>query len=111
IRSADYTMEQLVEVARLLREVHAFRGYIHLKTIPDADPALIEQAGRYADRLSVNVELPSDASLVRLAPEKTLGGIRRAMGVIRYRPRALEGEAGAPGFCPVGQDTHVSVRG
>ena len=109
IRSADYTMEQLVEVARLLREVHAFRGYIHLKTIPDADPALIEQAGRYADRLSVNVELPSDASLVRLAPEKTLGGIRRAMGVIRYRQRALEGEAGAPGFVPAGQSTQMIV--
>ncbi|HTN30406.1 MAG TPA: radical SAM protein, partial [Pseudomonas sp.] len=78
IRSADYTMEQLVQVARLLREEHEFRGYIHLKTIPDADPALIEQAGRYADRLSVNIELPSDTSLVKLAPEKTVAGIQRA---------------------------------
>lgn len=63
IRSADYTMEQLVRVAKLLREEHEFRGYIHLKTIPEADPALIEEAGRYADRLSVNIELPTDASL------------------------------------------------
>ena len=53
IRSADYTMEQLIRVARLLREEHSFRGYIHLKAIPDADPLLIEEAGRLADRLSV----------------------------------------------------------
>lgn len=70
IRSADYTMEQLVQVARELREVHQFRGYIHLKTIPDADPALIAAAGRYADRLSVNIELPTQDSVQRLAPEK-----------------------------------------
>jgi len=58
IGTSDYTMEQLVRVAKALRTVHDFRGYIHLKTIPDADPALIEQAGLYADRLSINVELP-----------------------------------------------------
>ncbi|KHL71112.1 biotin synthase [Pseudomonas flexibilis] len=109
IRSADYTMEQLVEVARLLREVHEFRGYIHLKTIPDADPALIEQAGQYADRLSVNIELPSDTSLVRLAPEKTVAGIQRAMGTIRYRQQAVEGEARAPAFAPAGQSTQMIV--
>ena len=55
IRSADYTMEQLVRVAKLLREEHQFRGYIHLKTIPDADPLLIAEAGRYADRLSLSL--------------------------------------------------------
>ena len=59
IRSSDYTMEQLVEVARRLREEHSFRGYIHLKTIPDAAPDLLEKAGRYADRLSINIELPT----------------------------------------------------
>ena len=59
IRSPDYTMEQVVRVARTLREEHGFRGYIHLKTIPDADPALLAEAGRYADRLSINVELPT----------------------------------------------------
>ncbi|MBD7977016.1 putative DNA modification/repair radical SAM protein [Serpens gallinarum] len=109
IRSADYTMEQLVQVARLLREEHEFRGYIHLKTIPDADPALIEQAGRYADRLSVNIELPSDASLIRLAPEKTVGGIQRTMGAIRYQQQAVEGEARAPKFAPAGQSTQMIV--
>ena len=65
IRSADYTMEQLVRVAKLLREEHEFRGYIHLKTIPEADPALIEEAGRYADRSL----LPGRAGVRWNAPE------------------------------------------
>jgi hypothetical protein len=71
IRSSNYTMEQIVEVARSLREDHDFRGYIHLKTIPDADPELLEAAGRHADRLSINVELPTRAGLNALAPEKS----------------------------------------
>jgi hypothetical protein len=72
IQSSDYTMEQLVEVARQLREVHKFRGYIHLKTIPDADPRLIA-AGRQVRRpaVSVNIELPTQDSVSRLAPERT----------------------------------------
>src|SRR5678810_27381 len=70
IRSPDYTMEQLVEVARVLREEHDFRGYIHLKTIPEASADLLARAGRYADRLSINIELPTSASLAALAPEK-----------------------------------------
>jgi predicted DNA-binding helix-hairpin-helix protein len=69
IRSADYTMEQIVRVARSLREEHHFRGYIHLKTIPDADERLIEQAGRYADRMSINIELPREDSLQKGVPE------------------------------------------
>jgi predicted DNA-binding helix-hairpin-helix protein len=69
IRSADYTMEQIVRVARSLREEHHFRGYIHLKTIPDADDRLIEQAGRYADRMSINIELPREDSLQKGVPE------------------------------------------
>src|ERR1700760_2718719 len=79
IRSSNYTMEQIVEVARSLREDHQFRGYIHLKTIPDADPALIRQAGLHADRISINVELPTLAGLARLAPEKSAVGIEGAM--------------------------------
>jgi len=63
-------MEQVIEVARQLREVHHFRGYIHLKTIPEASPELIEKAGRYADRISINVELPTQAGLDRLAPRR-----------------------------------------
>ena len=68
VRSPDYTMEQLVRVARDLRVTHGFRGYIHLKTIPDAAPALLEEAGRWADRLSINVELPEESALKALAP-------------------------------------------
>ncbi|WP_095158876.1 putative DNA modification/repair radical SAM protein [Pseudomonas sp. Irchel 3E13] len=109
IRSADYTMEQLVRVARLLREEHQFRGYIHLKTIPDADPLLIEEAGRLADRLSVNIELPSDASLKRLAPEKQVSTIRQAMGTIHRGQQAVAGEARAPRFTPAGQSTQMIV--
>ncbi|MDU9394044.1 putative DNA modification/repair radical SAM protein [Pseudomonas sp. zfem002] len=109
IRSADYTMEQLVRVARLLREEHGFRGYIHLKTIPDADPLLIEEAGRLADRLSVNIELPSDASLRRLAPEKQVSSIRQAMGTIHRGQQAVAGEARAPRFTPAGQSTQMIV--
>ena len=63
-------MEQLVSVAKQLRQVHKFGGYIHLKAIPGASPALIEQAGLFADRLSANIELPTQADLVQLAPEK-----------------------------------------
>lgn len=109
IRSADYTMEQLVQVARLLREEHEFRGYIHLKTIPDADPLLIEQAGRYADRLSVNVELPTDLGLKTLAPEKHLGSIKQAMGTIYTGEQTVRNEPRAPRFAPAGQSTQMIV--
>src|SRR6201985_2833721 len=85
IRNPDYTMEQVVAVARTLRLDHQFRGYIHLKTIPEASPALIEQAGRWADRISINIELPTVASLAELAPEKNLDRTRAAMGAIKQR--------------------------
>ena len=109
IRSADYTMEQLVRVARLLREEHEFRGYIHLKTIPDAAPELIEQAGRYADRLSVNIELPTESSLIRLAPEKRLTPIRQAMGTIHQGVEQAREETRGPAFAPAGQSTQMIV--
>ena len=85
IRSADYTMEQVVSVARKLREEHHFRGYIHLKTIPEADDALITEAGKYADRLSINIEVPEENSLAKLAPEKDVRAIRRTMGRLRLK--------------------------
>src|SRR6476659_5214728 len=85
IRSPDYTTEELTRVARTLREVHDFRGYIHLKTIPDADERLVAEAGRYADRLSVNIEMPTAESLTALAPEKNVASIRVTMGRIRVR--------------------------
>jgi len=109
IRNADYTMEQLVRVARTLREQHDFRGYIHLKTIPDASPELLAQAGRYADRVSVNIELPSEASLTRLAPEKNDGTIRRSMAHLREHIDEAKAEPAAPKFAPGGQSTQLIV--
>jgi putative DNA modification/repair radical SAM protein len=109
IRSADYTMEQLVHVARSLREEHQFRGYIHLKTIPDADPRLILEAGQYADRLSVNIELPTDGGLQRLAPEKNASTIKRAMGSIRLAREQAQSEKQAPLNAPAGQSTQMIV--
>ena len=132
IQSPDYTMEQVVEVARVLREEHDFRGYIHLKTIPDAAPELLERAGRYADRLSINIELPTQAGLAALAPEKDGVAIKRSMARIaihiadarqarREQERApavsLGGanarrstrRAAATAFAPGGQSTQMIV--
>ncbi|AYN93702.1 putative DNA modification/repair radical SAM protein [Pseudomonas luteola] len=109
IRSADYTMEQLIRVAQLLREEHQFRGYIHLKTIPDADPLLIAKAGLYADRLSVNIELPTESGLTRLAPEKEVRSIKKAMGTIRLGLEETAAEKNAPRFAPAGQSTQMIV--
>jgi putative DNA modification/repair radical SAM protein len=113
IRSSNYTMEQLVEVARSLREDHDFRGYIHLKTIPDADPELVRQAGLHADRMSINVELPTEPGLKKLAPEKSAAQIEGAMGDVKG---AIEDtrDAGkrfksAPRFAPAGQSTQMIV--
>ncbi len=83
IRNGDYTMEEMVRIAKSLRLDHDFRGYIHLKLIPEASPELAAQAGLYADRVSINIELPRDDSLKSLAPEKDVGDIKRAMGRMR----------------------------
>ena len=107
VRDADHTMEQLLLVAKTLRREHGFEGYIHLKTIPEASPWLIEQAGLWADRLSTNLELPTDASLRRLAPEKDAGSIGRAMG--RMRERIDEARAEGRRFSPAGQSTQLVV--
>ena len=113
IRSSDYTMEQLVEVARKLREEHDFRGYIHLKLIPEADPKLIELAGLYADRLSANIELPRDEALGRLAPEKDAAVIRKAMGQVRLKLEEAKPQKRdrikPPAFAPGGQSTQLIV--
>jgi putative DNA modification/repair radical SAM protein len=117
IRNADYTMEQVVNVARSLREEHHFRGYIHLKTIPEADDALITEAGKYADRLSINIEVPEEDSLARLAPEKDVRAIRRTMGRLRLKldeakeaqKKAQVSKAKPPRFAPAGQSTQMIV--
>lgn len=113
IRSPDYTMEQLVEVARLLRVKHKFGGYIHLKTIPEADPDLLERAGRYADRLSINIELPDDDAIKKLAPEKDGRQIRQTMANLGSRIRDAKAERKtsrkAPLFSPGGHSTQMIV--
>jgi putative DNA modification/repair radical SAM protein len=124
IQTPDYTMEQVVSVARKLREEHDFRGYIHLKTIPDASDALLADAGRYADRLSINIELPSAEGLEKLAPEKDARAIRISMGRLREKIDAAKGEradakraadtqlkaaAKPPRFATGGQSTQMIV--
>ena len=113
IRSSDYTMEQMGEVARSLREDHDLRFYIHLKPTPDADPSLLRQAGLHADRLSINVELPTEGGLKRLAPEKDGARIEGAMRHLRTEMED-KGEARrkyrhAPRFAPAGQSTQMIV--
>ena len=113
IASSNYTMEQMVEVARSLRDDHPFRGYIHLKTIPDADPELVHQAGLYADRVSINVELPTANGLKRLAPEKD--GVRIETAMAEVKASIIDGKdakakyKSAPRFAPAGQSTQMIV--
>ena len=109
VKTPDYTMEQLILVAKTLREKHAFRGYIHLKTIPEASPFLIEEAGLYADRLSINIELPQPESLKQLAPEKDDASIRGAMGRMQARILEAKEEKRGPRFSPAGQSTQMIV--
>jgi putative DNA modification/repair radical SAM protein len=112
IRNADYTMEEMVRVARSLRLDHHFQGYIHLKLIPEASPALVTQAGLYADRVSINIELPKDESLTALAPQKDAGVIKKAMGGVRLsleESREPARKAAPPKFAPAGQSTQLIV--
>lgn len=113
VRSSNHTMEQMVEVARCLREDHDFRGYIHLKTIPEADPELVRQAGLWADRVSINVELPTEAGLSRLAPDKNGARIEATMhrvstDIIETKD-ARKRFKSAPRFAPAGQSTQMIV--
>jgi putative DNA modification/repair radical SAM protein len=107
IRSPDYTMEQMMLVARTLRQDHGFAGYIHLKAIPEASPWLVEQAGLWADRLSVNLELASAESLGRLAPEKDGATIQASMG--QMHERIIEAKEERRRFSPAGQSTQMIV--
>ncbi len=120
IQNADYTMEQVVAVARSLRLEHKFNGYIHLKTIPEASPELLSEAGLYADRLSINVELPSARSLRQLAPEKSAQSIDSTMAELGRKIshyKKSKKDATKPGnsrqvlpkFSPSGQSTQMIV--
>lgn len=113
IKNPDYTMEKLISVVKKLREVHKYNGYIHLKAIPNADPILIRQAGFYADRMSVNIELPSEQSLKLLAPEKKKVDIITSMSAIGTN--ILENKSdkkkfrSTPAYVPAGQSTQLIV--
>ncbi len=113
IQNADYTMEQMAEVARSLREDHRFNGYIHLKAVPGVSDELLEKAGRYADRLSANIELPTQEDLDALAPGKTHAGIESSMATIAARVAESKTERAkskaAPPFAPGGQSTQLIV--
>lgn len=115
IQSPDRTMEEMVRVARLLREREKFAGYIHLKVIPNAAPDLLAEAGRYADRLSTNIELPTDVALEKLAPEKKPVEIRKAMAHISSvreasRPEGRSRDGKQPTvLAPAGQSTQMIV--
>lgn len=112
-KNADYTMERLVRVAKKLRQEHKFNGYIHLKTIPGTSEELIKEAGLYADRLSVNIELPSEMSLQQLAPEKNYAEILLPMNTIKQQLVQAREEKklfkSAPAFAPAGQSTQLIV--
>ncbi len=113
IKSSDKTMEDMVRIVKELRLTHSFRGYIHLKTIPDASQELINEAGLYADRLSINIEFPTDLSLQHLAPEKDVLSIKQAMAGIRStiqesRDPTLINKR-QKHFAPAGQSTQMIV--
>lgn len=113
VRNPDYTMERLARVAQELRTVHRFNGYIHLKSIPGASRELVNQAGLYADRMSVNIEIPNEGSLKYLAPEKDFKSVYEPMGYIRQGVRENTEDRrkfrNAPRFVPAGQSTQMIV--
>ena len=113
VRNPDYTMERLTAIVRDLRTMHRFNGYIHLKTIPGASQELLQEAGRYADRMSINIEIPKEESLKALAPEKDHKSIFLPMSHIQQG--VLENKEDrkkfryAPRFVPAGQSTQMIV--
>lgn len=113
VRSPDYTMELLIQAVRTLREQYRFNGYIHLKLVPGADPLLVQQAGQWADRVSVNLELPTRESLALLAPEKSRDAVvapmRQVSGLISANRAERKQSRKVPRFAPAGQSTQLIV--
>lgn len=113
IRNPDYTCELMLTAIKMLREIHGFWGYVHIKAIPGASQQLTEQLGLYADRMSVNIELPSGDSLKRLAPQKSKEKILVPMGRIRdgiaQNSREIVKYKSAPRFVPAGQSTQMII--
>ena len=112
-KDADFTMERLVRIAKKLRQEHKFNGYIHLKTIPGASDELIREAGLYADRLSINLEIPTESGLKLLAPDKSHQDMIKPMGFIKNALQVYKDERKifrkVPKFAPAGQSTQMIV--
>ncbi len=112
-KSADYTMERMLQVVKKLRLEENFNGYIHLKTIPGASPELITEAGLYADRMSINLEMPTEAGLKQFAPEKSHAEVQKDLGIVRDRLIQFKDERklirSVPKFVPAGQTTQMVV--
>lgn len=113
LRDPDYTTLRMIETLRLLRREFAFNGYIHAKAIPGTSPELVQQLGYLADRLSVNIELPSQKGLAALAPDKSKAAILAPMRLIEAQDRQNKEELvkyrHAPAFAPAGQSTQLIV--
>jgi putative DNA modification/repair radical SAM protein len=113
VKSPDYTMELLLRTIKLLRFHHRFNGYIHVKLIPGSSPEMTGQIGRVADRVSVNIELPSRNSLLKLAPEKTKEAILQPMREVKQNIEVFKSERQtfkhAPSFAPAGQSTQMII--
>lgn len=109
IQTPDYTMEAMIRIAKTLRKDHGFKGYIHLKTIPNAAKALQIEAGWYADRLSINVEMPNQQSLEKYAPEKKLPAITATMEHLTEKITEAKAEPTMPRYTPGGQSTQMII--
>lgn len=112
-KSADYTMERMLQVVKKLRLEENFNGYIHLKTIPGASPEIIQEAGLYVDRMSINLEMPTEEGLQKFAPEKNHAEVQKDLGIVRDRLIELKDERKliktVPVFVPAGQTTQMVV--
>ena len=112
-KSADHTMERMLQVVKKLRLEENFNGYIHLKTIPGASQEIITEAGLYVDRMSINLEMPTEAGLQKFAPEKTHAEVQKDLGIVRDRLIQLKDERKliktVPKFVPAGQTTQMVV--
>ena len=112
-KSADYTMERMLQVVKKLRLEENFNGYIHLKTIPGASQEIITEAGLYVDRMSINLEMPTEAGLQKFAPEKSHSEVQKDLGIVRDKLIQLKEDRqiirSTPKFVPAGQTTQMVV--
>lgn len=112
-KNADYTMERLLRIVKKLRLEERYNGYIHLKTIPGASPELVTEAGLYADRMSINLEMPTEAGLKLLAPEKSHEEVKKELGLVQHKLRQFADERkvikSVPRFVPAGQSTQMVI--